>query len=130
MALFVSPFLVGIIVVALIIRPEPWYSARVGIPIFGMILGNSMNGIALSLDSLYGATRARLAEVGERLAFGATPWEAVQACVKKAVRTGMTPTTNAMRVVGLVSLPGMMTGQGLGGLTLGRRCSIKSSSCS
>ena len=115
MALFASSFLVGILVLALIIRPQPWYAARVAIPIFGMILGNSMNGIALSLDRLYGATRARLAEVEELLAFGATPWEAARACVKEAVRTGMTPTINSMMVVGLVSLPGMMTGQILGG---------------
>ena len=114
-ALFSSSFLVGLIVVALIIRPEPWYSARVAIPIFGMILGNSMNGIALSLERLYAATRARLAEVEELLSFGATPWEAVRACVREAVRSGMTPTINSMMVVGLVSLPGMMTGQILGG---------------
>ena len=114
-ALFGSSFLVGLIVVALVIRPEPWYSARVAIPIFGMILGNSMNGVALCLDRLYGAVRARRAEVEELLALGATPWEAVRDCVKEAMRAGMTPTINAMMVVGLVSLPGMMTGQILGG---------------
>ncbi|MBE3599732.1 MAG: iron export ABC transporter permease subunit FetB [Limnochordaceae bacterium] len=114
-ALFASSVLVGGIVVGLIIRPEPWYSARVAIPIFGMILGNSMNGVALALQRLYGSTRERLAEVEELLAFGATPWEAVRESVKEAVRTGMTPTINSMMVVGLVSLPGMMTGQILGG---------------
>lgn len=115
-ALAASTFLVGVIVVVLIIGPEPWYSARIAIPIIGMILGNSMNGIALSLDRLYSEVRARTGEVEALLTFGATPWEAVRDCVREAVRAGMTPTINSLMVVGLVSLPGMMTGQILGGV--------------
>ncbi|MEW5954780.1 MAG: iron export ABC transporter permease subunit FetB [Bacillota bacterium] len=115
-ALLASTFLVGTIVVVLIIGPEPWYSARIAIPIFGMILGNSMNGIALSLDRLYSEVRARTGEIEALLTFGATPWEAVRDCIRKAMRAGMTPTVNSLMVVGLVSLPGMMTGQILGGV--------------
>jgi putative ABC transport system permease protein len=115
LSLLASTLLVGIIVVALIIAPEPWYSARIVIPIFGMILGNSMNGISLALDRLVSEVRARVSEVESLLSFGATPWEAVRDCVKVAVRAGMTPTINSLMVVGLVSLPGMMTGQILGG---------------
>lgn len=115
LSLVASTFLVGAMVVGLIITPEPWYAARIVIPIFGMILGNSMNGIALSLDRLYGEVRARAGEVEALLAFGATPWEAVRDCVREAIRAGMTPTINSLMVVGLVSLPGMMTGQILGG---------------
>ncbi|MFZ5639400.1 MAG: ABC transporter permease [Bacillota bacterium] len=115
LSLLASTFLVGVMVVGLVIQPEPLYSARIVIPIFGMILGNSMNGIALSLDRLYGEVRARAGEVEALLAFGATPWEAVRDCIREAVRAGMTPTINSLMVVGLVSLPGMMTGQILGG---------------
>jgi len=115
LSLLASTFLVGAVVVGLIISPEPWHSARIVIPIFGMILGNSMTGIALSLDRLYGEVRTRAGEVEALLAFGATPWEAVRDCVREAVRAGMTPTINSLMVVGLVSLPGMMTGQILGG---------------
>ena len=50
------------------------------------------------------------------LALGATRWEAARQPIQQAVRTGMVPTINAMMVVGLVSLPGMMTGQLLGGV--------------
>ena len=114
-SLLASTILVGLVVVRWIIDPEPWYTARIVIPIFGMILGNSMNGIALSLDRLYGEINARLPEIEGLLAFGATPWEAVMGSVKSAIRAGMTPTINSMMVVGLVSLPGMMTGQILGG---------------
>lgn len=115
-SLVVSTLLVGILVTQLIIGPEPWYSARIVIPIIGMILGNSMNGIALSVDRLYTEARARRGEVEVLLAFGATPWEAVRDCVREAVRAGMIPTINSLMVVGLVSLPGMMTGQILGGV--------------
>lgn len=114
-SLWVSTFFVGSIVVVLIVSPEPWYSARIVIPIFGMILGNSMNGIALSLDRLFSEVKSRISEVEALLSYGATPWEAVWDCVKEALRAGMTPTINSLMVVGLVSLPGMMTGQILGG---------------
>ncbi len=115
LSLLASTYLAGSIVTVLIISPDPWYSARIVVPIFGMILGNTMNGIALSLDRLYSEVRSRAAEIEARLTFGATPWEAVRSTVREAVRAGMTPTINSLMVVGLVSLPGMMTGQILGG---------------
>lgn len=115
LSLFASTYLVGAIVTALIISPDPWYSARIAIPIFGMLLGNSMNGIAISLDRLYGEARSRSSEIEAMLTFGATPWEAIRFSVREAIRAGMTPTINSLLVVGLVSLPGMMTGQILGG---------------
>lgn len=115
-SLAISTFLTGLIVIGLVINPEPWYSARVVIPIIGMILGNVMNGIALSLDKLYSEVSARFEEVETLLAFGATPWEAVRDIVREAIRTGMTPTINSLMVVGIVSLPGMMTGQILAGV--------------
>ncbi|MFZ5596428.1 MAG: ABC transporter permease [Bacillota bacterium] len=114
-ALLASTYVVGTIVTVLIIGPEPWYSARIAIPIFGMILGNSMNGITLSLDRLYSDARSRSAEIEALLTFGASPWEAVRDIVRGSIRAGMTPTINSLMVVGLVSLPGMMTGQILGG---------------
>jgi len=111
-----STYLVMVIVCAVIIRAEPWYTARIVIPISGMILGNTINGVALSIDRLYGEVRARKEEVEALLALGATRWEAVKDCVREAIRSGMTPTINSLMVVGLVSLPGMMTGQILGGV--------------
>jgi len=114
-ALSASTFLVGIIVVTVIIGPEPWYSARVMIPIFGMILGNSMNAVSLALDRMYSEVRSHAAEVEELLCFGALPWEAIKIPARKAIKAGMTPILNSLMVVGLVSLPGMMTGQILAG---------------
>lgn len=114
-SLVASTFLVGSFVTVLIISAEPWYSARIVIPIFGMILGNVMNGIAVSLDRLYSEARSGSALIEAMLTFGATPWEAARISIREAVRAGMTPTINSLMVVGLVSLPGMMTGQILSG---------------
>jgi putative ABC transport system permease protein len=115
-AMAASTYIVAVIVCGLIIRAAPWYTAKIAIPIAGMILGNAVNGIALSLDRLYAEVRAKNREVEAMLCLGATPWEAVRDCVREALRAGMTPTINSLMVVGLVSIPGMMTGQILGGV--------------
>lgn len=115
-ALTVSTFIVGVIVLVLVISPHPWYSAQIMIPIFGMLLGNSMNAIALSLDRMYSEIRGHSEEVEQLLCFGATPWEAIMSFARKALVAGMTPSINSLMVVGLVSLPGMMTGQIIAGM--------------
>ncbi len=114
-SLAASTYLVMVIVAGVIIRAEPWYTARIVVPISGMILGNAVNGIALSIDRLYSEVKLRKYEVEALLSLGATPWEAVRDCVREAIRAGMTPVINSLMVVGLVSIPGMMTGQILGG---------------
>jgi len=98
-----------------ILRPEPWYAARYVIPLLGMVLGNTLNGISLGLDRLTEGLRSSREEVEMRLCLGASRWEACRDVVRDAVRVGMIPTINSMMVMGLVSLPGMMTGQILQG---------------
>ncbi|HYZ32208.1 MAG TPA: iron export ABC transporter permease subunit FetB [Crenalkalicoccus sp.] len=97
------------------IRPDPWYSSRYALPLLGMVLGNTMTGIALGLDALTtGALRDRAA-VEARLALGATRHAAMQPVMRAALRAGFMPIINSMAAAGLVSLPGMMTGQILAG---------------
>ncbi|PIE17489.1 MAG: iron export ABC transporter permease subunit FetB [Proteobacteria bacterium] len=102
-------------VTTVIIGVDPWYEPQYVIPLFGMILGNALTGISLCLDTLLESLDARGAEVELALSLGATRWEAARPAIAHAVRRGMIPTINAMTVVGLVSLPGMMTGQILQG---------------
>jgi putative ABC transport system permease protein len=80
-----------------------------------MILGNSLTGIALSLDRFLEHLATRQAEIELRLAFGASRREALAEPLRNAVRTGLIPIINAMAAAGIVSLPGMMTGQILAG---------------
>ena len=115
LSIWISTFLVGFIVVAGILRPSPWYQASIFIPLCGMILGNSMNGITLCLDRFYSEVSNRRDKIETLLSFGATPWEAIRDPFKEALRAGMTPILNAMTIAGIVSLPGMMTGQILAG---------------
>ncbi|MFP4145920.1 MAG: ABC transporter permease [Phycisphaeraceae bacterium] len=103
------------IVTGLIIDAQPWYRPQYLIPLLGMILGNSLTGISLALDTLLESLHGRWQEVETDLALGATRWEAATPPLRDAVRRGMIPIINTMMVVGIVSLPGMMTGQILEG---------------
>jgi putative ABC transport system permease protein len=80
-----------------------------------MILGNSMTSAALAGDRLQSDLRARADEIEARLALGFSGREAVQPMVRASLRAAMIPTVNGMMTVGLVQLPGMMTGQILAG---------------
>jgi len=102
-------------VTEIVLDVTPWYSPRYLIPLFGMVLGNSLTGISLSLERLLSGVRTKRAEIEDALCMGATRWEAVHPLLVDAVRTGMIPIINSMSVVGIVSLPGMMTGQILSG---------------
>ena len=107
--------LVTVMVTGAIIHAEPWWKPQYFLPIGGMVLGNSMNSVALALDRLFSDLRARAAMVEMKLCLGADAAEASADEVRTAVRAGMIPSLNSMMAVGLVSIPGMMTGQILGG---------------
>lgn len=115
-SMWASSWLVTGIALVAIVQVRPWYQPQYAIPLLGMILGNTLNGIALGLDRFGDELNACREQVDLLLALGATRWEAAQGPMKQAIRTGMIPIINSMMVVGLVSLPGMMTGQLLAGV--------------
>jgi putative ABC transport system permease protein len=98
------------------IRPDPWYDPRYAIPLLGMVLGNCLTGIALGLDSLTSSAVSRRAAIEARLMLGSTRFEAMQPVMREALRRALLPIINTMSVTGVVALPGMMTGQILGGV--------------
>jgi putative ABC transport system permease protein len=102
-------------VITIVVRVHPWWEPQYLIPIAGMILGNSMTSAALAGDRLQGDLRARADEVETRLALGFSGDDAIQPLVRAALRAAMIPTVNGMMTVGIVQLPGMMTGQILAG---------------
>ncbi len=103
------------IALLIVVRVHPWYTPRYAIPLVGMILGNTMNGVSLGLDRLASELLARRGQVESALALGATRWEAALPIFRSSVRTGLIPTINTMAAAGIVTLPGMMTGQMLAG---------------
>ena len=100
---------------AAIVGTDPWWTPRYFIPLLGMLLGNGLTGISLGLDRALTELDDGRDRVEGRLALGASVWEASRPVAREAIRTGMIPILNTMTVVGLVAIPGMMTGQLLGG---------------
>jgi putative ABC transport system permease protein len=99
-----------------IIAADPWYAPRYILPVLGMLLGNALSGTSLVLDSMtQGAVRERAA-IEASLALGATRFEALRTVLRRALTTGLMPILTAMAATGVVSLPGMMTGQILAGI--------------
>ena len=102
-----------------ILQIDPWYAPQYLFPLLGMVLGNTINGISLGLDRFMDSLSVRRKEVEILLSMGATSWEASNELIRDALRTSLIPTINSMLVMGIVSLPGMMTGQILAGISPG-----------
>jgi putative ABC transport system permease protein len=112
---FIAGLLTTVIALA-VIGPTPWYAPRFMLPILGMLTGNTLSGVTLVLDSLTAAAQRERNVIEARIALGANRLEAFEDILRRALRTGMTPVLNSMAAAGIVSLPGMMTGQILAGI--------------
>ncbi len=114
-SMIASYMLVSILVTAVIVQVKPWYTPQYFIPLGGMIIGNAMNAITIALDRMFSDFRRQREEIELALCLGATYQEASHEAMRDAIKAGMIPSINALMTVGLVSLPGMMTGQILAG---------------
>ncbi len=99
----------------LILGVDHWWAPQYVIPMAGMLLGNALTGVSLGMDRLLAGLVTERGAIEVRLTLGMPLWQATLPWFREAVRSGMVPILNAMTVVGLVSLPGMMTGQILAG---------------
>ena len=115
LAMFLSSFVTTILALVVIIRVRPWYEPQYAIPLLGMLLGNTMTGIALGMDRLTQGAWDHRTVVETKLALGSTANEAINDLKRESMRAGMIPMLNAMAAAGIISLPGMMTGQILAG---------------
>jgi len=115
LSMFLSSFAVTLIALLAIVQPTPWYTPQYLIPLLGMLLGNTMNGISISLESLIQQVWRERGAVEARLMLGQGWSEAIGDIRRSALRAGLIPIVNAMAAAGIVSLPGMMTGQILAG---------------
>ena len=98
------------------VRPEPWYDARYAIPLTGIVLGAVLNSASLGLDSFFDGVQAARASIEAQLALGMPMREALASHVRAAIRRGLVPIINQMSAAGMITLPGIMTGQILGGM--------------
>jgi putative ABC transport system permease protein len=99
-----------------VVTPTPWFDARHLIPISGMVIANAMNVVAQVYERVFASAHADRAEIEQWLALGATPKQAMASTNRKALRAALIPTINGLLTLGLVSLPGMMTGQIVSGV--------------
>lgn len=114
-AMFVSTFVITFFALTVVINADPWYTPQYAIPLLGMMLGNTMNGISLSMDRLLQGCWQQRSIIEARLLMGQPGQVAIENIRRESMRTGMMPMINAMAAAGIVSLPGMMTGQILSG---------------
>ena len=111
----ISYAVAGIMITGVVVGARPWWQPQYFIPLAGMLIGNSMNAVAISLDRLMGELKKRRQEVEMMLSLGADYREASKDMVRNAMRAGMIPAINSMMAAGIVFIPGMMTGQILAG---------------
>lgn len=100
----------------LIAKPNPFYDARYLIPIAGMILGNTMNAAVLALNHYFNRISKDKKTIEAYLSCGATAFESSRSLIIDALKVAILPTLANMSGIGVVSLPGMMTGQILSGI--------------
>jgi putative ABC transport system permease protein len=115
LSMFVSAFTTTIFALLVIVGTDPWYEPQYAIPLLGMMLGNTMNGVSLALDRLTNSAWQQRGVIEARLTLGHEWRVAIGGMTRESVRVGMIPIINAMAAAGIVSLPGMMTGQILSG---------------
>ena len=115
LSMFVSSFTLTIYALVVVVGTEPWYTPQYAIPLLGMMLGNTMTGVSLALDNLTTSAWRQRNVIEARLILGQDWRTAIGDITKDSVRIGLVPMINAMAAAGLVSLPGMMTGQILSG---------------
>jgi putative ABC transport system permease protein len=114
-AMFLSAFTLTLFTLNLVISPEPWYRPQYAIPLLGMMLGNTMTGVALTLDRLTQSAWQQRNIIEQRLMLGQEWRVAIGDITRDSLRTGLIPIVNAMGAAGIISIPGMMTGQVLAG---------------
>jgi putative ABC transport system permease protein len=102
LAIAIGGGLTLLLITQVVLQVEPWYLPRYTIPLAGMVFANAMTAVSLAAERLYGELEHKLS------------WEEAR---HKAYQAAMIPVINSLLAVGLVSLPGMMTGQILSGVS-------------
>ncbi|EWH02704.1 ABC transporter permease [Halomonas sp. BC04] len=88
LSMFLSSFTVTVLTLTVIIGPDPWYRPQYAIPLLGMMLGNTMTGVALALDRLTDTAWQQRTVIENRLMLG-QPWqEAIGGIRREAMRSG------------------------------------------
>jgi len=115
-AVAVSTGLTAVLALTTAIRPQPWWDPHYAIPLAGIILGSVLNAASLSLDSVLRGVMLERPGIEAQLALGVPYAHAMRPLMREAARVGLLPVVNQMTAAGVITLPGIMTGQILAGL--------------
>lgn len=115
-AILISTVLTLTYVNLLVLRPQPWFEPRYLIPLTGILIGNAMNAATVAGERFVSTLNTSQLDIETHLSLGATPQQATELIRRDAMKAGLIPTVNSMMVVGLVTLPGIISGQILGGI--------------
>ncbi|CAM9427264.1 unnamed protein product [Chrysoparadoxa australica] len=114
-SLAIPSLLVLLTALKVVIPVIPWWQPSYMIPLYGMLLNNALSAVTVGIRTFAADLAERKHEVEGLLARGATRSEAQLPMLRSAMQTGLMPTINNMYMLGIVSIPGMMTGQIIGG---------------
>ncbi|MFW5981050.1 MAG: ABC transporter permease [bacterium] len=101
--------------VLIVVGLQPWYQPQYFIPLAGMLIGNSMTGISLGVEGLVSGIKDNTPMIENALMLGGRPEIIIKDISSSAFYNAILPTINSMMGMGIVFLPGMMTGQILAG---------------
>ncbi|WWC67551.1 uncharacterized protein I206_101460 [Kwoniella pini CBS 10737] len=109
---------------------NPFWQPDQYVPVLGMILGNAISAIGIALNSVHKEFSENKDKIETYLAFGASRFEACKPVGKEALKLALLPTVNQMSVIGLISIPGMMTGAIVGGKSVEQAAKLQMISAS
>ncbi|CAE6456609.1 unnamed protein product [Rhizoctonia solani] len=124
-AMAISTIPVSIIGTRFAMSETEFWAAEKYIPILGMLCGSTISGIVVATTAVLKELHENRDKVETYLAFGASRYEACKPIATSALRLALTPTINQMSVIGLISIPGMMTGAILGGASVDQAAKLQ-----
>lgn len=115
-SVFLATFVTAGLALATAIRPQPWFDPRYAIPLAGIILGSVLNAGSITLDNLLGGLQRERPAIEAQLGLGVRFRDATTPLLRDSIRRGLLPVINQMSAAGIITLPGIMTGQILAGM--------------
>lgn len=115
-ATVVATLVITVLALTTALRPHPWYDPREALPLTGIILGNVMNAVSLALNNFFIAVHQERNAIEARLALGENRYLALHGVSARAIRSALIPSINVMSAAGVITMPGIMTGQLLAGM--------------
>ncbi|KAI8970019.1 hypothetical protein BDF20DRAFT_888897 [Mycotypha africana] len=113
--LFLSNFVIAYLGSAFVLKADPFWDPPTFVPIIGMLLGNSMSSVAMATERCLDQFRIHTPALETRLSFGASRYEATLPLAVETIRMSLLPIITQLSVMGMINIPGMMTGQIMAG---------------